>query len=152
MKVVMLSALHTGHLYSPGNIPCTHFCLSLSQPQGHGAAGRIMSMKLPMTPSGIEPETFRLVARCLNQPRHRVSPEGKYPSAIRIRLSVLRNFCLKICPNIIHPCTCLSLQQVFPLRLGFQTKLFYAFGLFYSKLWHRCSGRRYLRLEETCCS
>jgi hypothetical protein len=26
IKVVRLSALHTGHLYSPGNIPGTHFC------------------------------------------------------------------------------------------------------------------------------
>ena len=26
MKVVRLSALHTGHLYSPGNIPGTHLC------------------------------------------------------------------------------------------------------------------------------
>jgi hypothetical protein len=26
MKVVMLSALHTGRLYSPGDIPATHFC------------------------------------------------------------------------------------------------------------------------------
>jgi hypothetical protein len=29
----------------PGNIPGTHFCWRLSQPQGHNAAGRIMSMK-----------------------------------------------------------------------------------------------------------
>ena len=29
----------------PENIPGTHFCQRLSQPQGHSAAGRIMSMK-----------------------------------------------------------------------------------------------------------
>ena len=32
-------------LYPPGNIPGTHFCWRLSQPQGHSAAGGIMSMK-----------------------------------------------------------------------------------------------------------
>jgi len=45
MKVVRLSALRTGHLYPPGNIPGTHFCYKLSQPQGHSATRRIMSMK-----------------------------------------------------------------------------------------------------------
>ena len=45
MKVVRLSALRTGRLYSPGNIPGTHFCWRLSQPQSHRAAGRIVSMK-----------------------------------------------------------------------------------------------------------
>ena len=30
----------------PANIPGTHFCWRLSQPQGHSAAGRIMSMKI----------------------------------------------------------------------------------------------------------
>ena len=28
----------------PGNIPGTHFCQRLSQPQGHSATGRVMSM------------------------------------------------------------------------------------------------------------
>jgi len=45
MKVVRLSALRTGRLYPPGNIPGTHFCYKLSQPQGRSATGRIMSMK-----------------------------------------------------------------------------------------------------------
>jgi len=45
MKVVRLSVLRAGSLYPPRNIPGTHFCSTLSQPQGHSAAGRIMSMK-----------------------------------------------------------------------------------------------------------
>jgi hypothetical protein len=48
MKVVSLPALRTGRLYPPANIPGTHFCCRLSRPQGHSAAGRIMSMKRTM--------------------------------------------------------------------------------------------------------
>ena len=45
MKVVVLSVLRTGHFYPPGNIPGTYFFYRLSQPQGHSAAGRIISTK-----------------------------------------------------------------------------------------------------------
>jgi len=45
MKVVSLSALRTSRLYPQGNIVGTHFCLKLSQPQGHSEVGRIKSMK-----------------------------------------------------------------------------------------------------------
>jgi hypothetical protein len=65
MKVVRLSALRTGRLYILGNIPGTHFCWSLSLPQGHSAAGRITSMKDSYDTIG----TFGIVARCLNQLR-----------------------------------------------------------------------------------
>ena len=44
MKVVRLSDLRTGRLIHQ-EIPGTHFCSRLSRPQGHSAAGRIMSMK-----------------------------------------------------------------------------------------------------------
>ena len=45
MKVVRLSALYTGRLYPPGNIPDIHLCQRLSRPLGHNQAGRIMSIK-----------------------------------------------------------------------------------------------------------
>jgi hypothetical protein len=45
MRVVRLSTLRTGCLYSPGNIPGTLFCSRTRRPQGHSAARRIMSMK-----------------------------------------------------------------------------------------------------------
>ena len=38
----------------------------LIRPQGHSAIGRIMSMKNPLTPTGIETATFRFVAQYLN--------------------------------------------------------------------------------------
>jgi hypothetical protein len=72
MKVVGFSALRTGRLYPPGNIPGTHFCQRLSQPQDIVRPEGLCQWKIPMTPSGIELATFRLVAQCLNQRRYRV--------------------------------------------------------------------------------
>jgi len=45
MKVIKLSALRIGRLYPAANISSTHFYYRRSQPYGHNAAGRIMSMK-----------------------------------------------------------------------------------------------------------
>jgi len=76
MKEVRLSALNTGRLYFPRNILDTHFCQRLSRSQGHSAAGRIMSMK--NSNDTIEPATFRLIAQCLNQLRHRLPLQDRY--------------------------------------------------------------------------
>ena len=70
MKVVRLSALRIGRHY-PQEI-------FLSQPREG-----LCQWKIPMTPSGIEPATFRLLAQCLNLLRYRVPLYGKWTIDIR---------------------------------------------------------------------
>jgi len=60
MKVVRLSALHTGRLYPQEIFLVLSSVGRLSKPQGCSAAGRIVDEKFPMTPSGIEPVAFGL--------------------------------------------------------------------------------------------
>jgi len=61
MKVVRFSVLRTGRFYPPGNITGTHFCSRLSRSQ---RPKKLLQWEISMTPSGIEPAIYRLVAQC----------------------------------------------------------------------------------------
>jgi hypothetical protein len=72
--VVRLSALHTGCSLPPGWFVVLISVRGWVDPRVIGWLEGLGQLKNPVTSSGIEPATFRLVADCLNQLRYRVHP------------------------------------------------------------------------------
>jgi hypothetical protein len=72
MKVVRLSAICSGCLYPTGNIPGLISVGGWVDFKAIVRPEEFCQWTLQKTSSGIEPATFRLVAQCLTQLRHRV--------------------------------------------------------------------------------
>jgi hypothetical protein len=85
MQVVWLSALGIGLLYPPPPQEIILLLVSLEVESTPGPQCGFYQWKIPMTTSAIETATFRLVARCLNQLRHRQSkcPEDEGDTILR---------------------------------------------------------------------
>ena len=84
--VIKLSALHTDRLYPPGNMPNTNFCKRLGQPQGHSAAGRIISMKNSNETNS---------NRTRDLPDCSAVPQQTAPSRAPV-LAVIQRFCVEV--------------------------------------------------------
>ena len=70
--VVMLSALLTGRIYPQGVFLVLMFIQVRLDPRTMVRLVGLRQLKIPVTPSGIEPATFLLVEQYLNQLCYRV--------------------------------------------------------------------------------
>jgi hypothetical protein len=104
MKVVRLSAVHTGHLYSQEIFSVLISVRSWVNSSAIMWLEGLGQWKIPVTPSGMETATSRLVAQCINKLRHQV-PNSEIFERNSVNVCNVQTGCFRLVEsNGVHVC------------------------------------------------